>query len=301
MGLLFWVHCPTLGRHPGTRSQGCPQPLSCSPNPARCLLKANKGEHHWGVAPPQAFGLGPMLYTVCPVGLACCSGFTQCPGALATSNQKCQSGHQTSAGLRESVPLGHPSSLPFWSKAPPLRVSTQCCTSSCVRSSLPSPQGYAWDPTESSPKARVGSLEAGQASVMHCGNIAWVPPEHAMQLQCTTAARQDAAGPPRVCAREGVGSTLRLACKVWGGRARCLEQMQSRIWDSGVDGRCLPPGLKREPTWANRLHFGGRAACLGAGSWAASWARSAQGRSECSYPPELGTSRRGQICPHSRG
>lgn len=34
---------------------------------------------------------------------------------------------------------------------------------------------------------------------MHCGNIAWVPPEHAMQLQCTTAARQEVGGQPRRC------------------------------------------------------------------------------------------------------
>lgn len=32
--------------------------------------------------------------------------------------------------------------------------------------------------------------KSGQASVMHCGNIAQVLPGHAMQLQCTTAACQ---------------------------------------------------------------------------------------------------------------
>lgn len=117
---------------------------------------------------------------------------------------------------------------------------------------------------EPSNKTWVGSLSrAGQASVMHCGNIAWVPPEHAMQLQCTTAAHQEVCSQPRRHPGQPVGSgtvwvrgqrpTPRLACRGLGSHASCLEQMQSpgqlrftwadteprasRIWESGSPGK----------------------------------------------------------------
>lgn len=59
---------------------------------------------------------------------------------------------------------------------------------------LHSPSDGAWG------QSMVGSLSrAGQASVMHCGNIARVLPEHAMQLQCTTATHQEVCGWPWRC------------------------------------------------------------------------------------------------------
>lgn len=88
-------------------------------------------------------------------------------------------------------------------------------------------------------QGQVGSLSrAGQASVMHCGNIAWVPPEHAMQLQCTTAAREEDAAV--LCASEGWGPTPTLACRDMGvvpaAWSKC-RVLASRTWDSESLGK----------------------------------------------------------------
>lgn len=121
-----------------------------------------------------------------------------------------------------------------------------------------------WDPavtTVPPNKAWGGRVSrARQASVMHCGNIAWVRPEHAMQLQCTAAARKDACVWPRrrpghVRERAGAQSKAGLqrpgevVQAAWSKR----RALASRIRDSGNPAKVqvetyLPEGLKGTPT-----------------------------------------------------
>lgn len=170
---------------------------------------------------------------------------------------------QTPTRGSESDPPGHTSSLPLErNHAPPTTLHVQLCARLPPRSARPCRDGPVLK------QGQVGSLSrGGQASVMHCGNIAWVPPEHAMQLQCTTAARQeDAAGALSVlCASEGWGLLQSWPAGTWGC-ASCLKQMQSPGQKERYRWSMPAPRTKQGAHLGQQAVLGQDAACLASGS-----------------------------------
>lgn len=121
---------------------------------------------------------------------------------------------------------------------------------------------------------------------MHCGNIARVPPEHAMQLQCTAATRS------RVCTQ--------------GAGAEQMRALASR-GPPGADRAEGPQNLG--PRWEHAGSKYGkenpRTTGPGSGGGAAAWpafraapqAGWAHDRSECYLPAEMSTAPRGYTPP----
>lgn len=131
---------------------------------------------------------------------------------------------------------------------PPAPVSRRCCPSSCMHSA-PFWRDRVSDAAAPSDKARVGSLSRiGRASVMHCGNTAWVPPEHAMQLQCTTAARWERTaglqGPEESCELPGANA------EPWPTGSGAQRAPKRCRWDTPA------PRTKQEAHLSRQATFG---------------------------------------------
>lgn len=200
-------------------------------------------------------------------------------------------------------------------------ASRRCFTFSC--SSLPSTRmAVPCDPTVMavpSNKAWLGSLSrARQASVMHCGNIAWVLPEHAMQLQCTTAASEELCSQPRgarvvsqfrVCVRgRGLLGPVEL-CKLPGANAEPWPTaVHPELTAEGQQDLGLrePSRSTREHTWPEGSAWGQQAMFWGSGCLPGLCPRQPQrlGKrkaGQSSYLPKSEHLPEGPGKPHSRG
>lgn len=194
---------------------------------------------------PVGSALGPSLHPARPAGPA---------GFLGSPQYRSHWG--PSVRVSEPNAPGHSSSLPLCSGN---QASEGADNASLLIVGPPSlllpapPGGRAIPQGQQGPweGAQAGSVpRARQASGMHCGNIARVRPEHAMQLQCTTAARSEACVGPRRCPGRSAGrgrvqARVGSPSKAGLGTLRQLPRGSAEPWPAGSGTQGTQPKHRR--------------------------------------------------------